>query len=65
MEGPKTSVFPLGNEVKLKAHMGGYPNDGKRIIWLKHSSNIHSFLAAPNCRNMAKDITRIDNIQYL
>jgi hypothetical protein len=29
------------------------------------SSYFHSFLAVPNCRNMAKDIARLDNIQYL
>jgi hypothetical protein len=45
--------------------MGGYLNYGKRTIWLRHLSYFHSFLAVPNCRNMAKDITIPDNIQYL
>jgi hypothetical protein len=45
--------------------MGGNPTDGKRIIRLKRSSYIDSFLAVPNCRNIAKDITRANDIQQL
>jgi hypothetical protein len=45
--------------------MAGYPNDGKMIIWLKHSGYIDAFLAVPNCTNKAKDITRTYDIQHL
>jgi hypothetical protein len=38
--------------------MGGNPNDGKRLIRLKHSRNINPFLVVLNCINIAKDITR-------
>ena len=45
--------------------MAGYPNDGKMIIWLKHSRYIDAFLAVPNQSNKAMDVTRTYEIQHL
>jgi hypothetical protein len=45
--------------------MGGYPIEENMELRLKGTSYKGPFLAVPNCRNVTREITKVDELQHL
>ena len=65
MDGLETSVISIGKWCQIKALMGDYLNEEDWPLRLKCTSFNGPFPYCPNCKNIPKDITRANKIQYI